>query len=878
MLLRGAGEPAPRGRGDEDGLRGEQIAARPDRPAPGIPLDAAVVPGLLLLVARDLLLFDPPRVLAWRALHDPRLLAALPSWILPRPPADLDRDPFALVLAAGASGLALAYLLAVLARAGARARALLLCAAATVVVVLPTAGFMVMGEITGRPHGQDGGVVQLPLAMERILDGRSPYGADYSASMLGRQARVSGFWAEHGEGGNPILRHHAYLPGTHLLALPFYGAGRVLGFFDARLLTLFAWALMAWLATRLVDGPERRLCAAAVVLVNPLVYWHQVFGANDLVPGAILLGAVLAARRDRLAAAGALLGLACSVKQLAWPFAPFLLAWWSGARTLPGLVSPGALRRTARPALAGLAVFVAVVAPVALLDPGAFWADIVVYNAGLGGDSYPLGGTPGLGFANLIVYGGLVASLRDHVSFLPFYALLVPLGVLLLRVSLREGGPGIALAAGAVSLLLALYFSRVVHPNYLALAATLLPVAVLAGARRDADLAVVPLGLLGVAVEVVENEVLRLVWADAVAARLPAHLDGWMAALAPRAGPHLTPDPLGLALGALAAGLAIAYATAGALGAPRLARVAILATAAAAVVLPPVLVAGAARRASGTTRVQAGWATPPAGRALELFPQSFRRDPAGAPAADTWAPAPRLWSTLATARAVDPRILAALAAMLAGLLAWRAAGGLAGRGALASAAVAVAVPPSALGVLYGSGDPLLLATLLAAWWLARRGRFTAAGALAGAAGAAFPRAFAAIPGTVLLGGASYTRALGAAALVVVALVATALFVVPGHSLAPSVGAAPVGGIGLSNLALYRGAWSPAIAWALVAAAVVAGGLAWRTAPAGAEDRRALAIAAAGLLAVLWFLPGASAHDLLAPLALLALAAAPPGDE
>ena len=64
-----------------------------------IPLDAAVVPGLLLLIARDLSLFDPVRVLAWRLFHDPRLEAAA-AWLgplLPSPSGALDRDPVALL-------------------------------------------------------------------------------------------------------------------------------------------------------------------------------------------------------------------------------------------------------------------------------------------------------------------------------------------------------------------------------------------------------------------------------------------------------------------------------------------------------------------------------------------------------------------------------------------------------------------------------------------------------------------------------------------------------------------------------------------------------------------------------------------------------------
>ena len=87
-----------------------------------------------------------------------------------------------------------------------------------------------------------------------------------------------------------------------------------------------------------------------------------------------------------------------------------------------------------------LAVFLAVVAPVAALDFRAFWGDIVVYNVGLpGGDNYPLGGTPGFGFANFLIYFGRVASLRDYFPFSVFYALLIPLGLLLVRSQLRSG-------------------------------------------------------------------------------------------------------------------------------------------------------------------------------------------------------------------------------------------------------------------------------------------------------------------------------------------------------------------------------------------------------------------------------------------------------
>ena len=166
----------------------------PERSAGPSPLDVAVVPGLLLLVARDLLLHDPPRVLAWRLPTSPAAAAA--AWLaplVPRPSAPRSRPGRA---PARALAAARARLRAARRGSGARpaVRAAVLALAAPLLVVLPSAAFVAMGAATARPYGQDGGVVQLPLAIDQILAGQSPYGADYSGTILGRQARVSSFW------------------------------------------------------------------------------------------------------------------------------------------------------------------------------------------------------------------------------------------------------------------------------------------------------------------------------------------------------------------------------------------------------------------------------------------------------------------------------------------------------------------------------------------------------------------------------------------------------------------------------------------------------------------------------------------------------------
>ena len=858
-----------------------------------LPLDAAVVPGLLLLIARDLALFDPPRVLAWRLLHDSRL-ADTPAWIapfLPAPSGAVDRDPVALLLAALATMLALAY--AALAAHGARAavRAALVALGAALLVVLPSVAFIGMGMATDRPYGQDGGVVQLPLALDRILAGDSPYGADYSGTILARQARVSSFWEE--RGGNPILRHHAYLPGTHLVMMPFHLLGRgVFGFFDPRFVTLVFYALVAVLAGRVASSDEGRLVAAAVAALNPLVYWHQIFGANDLVFVAMLLGVVLVARGGRPLLAGALLGLACATKQLAWPFAPFLLLALSGARGFRDLGAPATWRRLAGPLAVAAGVFLLVVLPVAALDFGAFWGDIVVYNVGLpGGDNYPLGGTPGFGFANFLIYFGRVTSLREHVSLSGAYALLLPLGLLLAHRQMREARPETALVTGSVALVASVYFSRVVHPNYLVPAAVLLPVGVLA-CRLRADLAVVPLLLLGLAVDVATGAVFRTAWEQAAAAGLPERLGGLASALAPRAGEGLTRDPFGLVFAATAAGLGVAYLVAASADVVRRARLWLVGLAAALVVAVPLLVVVAVGDRTGLLRTQdprpvqaaadakrlvaarSPYALPPeeTPRGREAFSSSFRAEPPAEHRPDRPLVPPGLAVLAAVGRIVgarDVRLLALGAlALLAGVVVRRAP-----REAGPSlAALALLAAPLSLGTVLGSPDALALGLLAAAWSLGAAGRARSAGLVAGVAAALDHRAALLLPLLLVPLAGSWRATVRAALVGYAALVVPVLLLDPGAALArlepSSVGA----GLGLFNLFVYAGAEASGPVRALAALAPLAGIVVVFVVLRG----RALSPAAAAALAALaWLvLDPASAADAVAwPLVWLATAVA-----
>jgi hypothetical protein len=451
---------------------------------------------------------------------------------------------------------------------------------------------------------------------------------------------------------------------------------------------------------------------------------------------------------------------------------------------------------------------VAVVVPVAALDPRAFRADIIAYNMGLsGGDRYPLGGTPGFGFANFLIVGRAVSTLRDPFPFGIFYVLLVPLCLLFLRFVLREGTLAAALAAGSAALLASLYFTRVVHANYLVLAAVLLPLAFLMGHRAAAEVAVGPVMLLAVAVEMVEGEVFRATWAQA----LPPH--------------PLAVDPFGLATAAAVAGIAVALLCDGLLGAPRWRRGAWLAAGAMwAVVVPTAFVVWSGQR-TGTARAQDEWlahVVAPA-PALEAWSPSFRRDPSG-PLIGGAEAAP----AGSHPRVRDPRPLTLAAAGLAAFFLAR----LAPRGGrLLVLAGAMLSPAMALSVVFGSPQSVVLAGL--------------------AGGALFARA----RGTPVLIG------LLAGGL----LTALAVAVVVGGPRWSAIGP----GVGLSNIFLYWGAEASAAAIVLTLAAIGLGGAAVL---AGGVRAPAFAAAAAAWLVGVWVLPLASPHALATPLALIALAA------
>jgi hypothetical protein len=380
-------------------------------------------------------------------------------------------DPVTLLLVSATFALLLAYVL--LDALGGRLDEtalyrlkLVLVYAIVLVVVFGKTALLVGLRRIGGPasYTHDGGVIQTEVAIEYLLSGKNPYLEDYVNTPM----------ADWGLDQRTALYHYPYLPWTFLFSAPFYLLSRaLLGWYDQRFVYLLLFALTLLLAPRLARGTTASLCLTMVLGLNPLLALDVIFGQNDsfvlfwIVLAAWLLHAAseeqLSVERLRLASAA--YGLACASKPTAWFLAPFFALYLLRDRPL----SPADWRPLAvtllRRAWPAVAVFVLLVGPWFVWNPGAMFDDVWRWSAGTAEVSYQI---RGWGLANFILAFGLVS---DRLAYFPFWLpellLGLPLLLALLWQQAGENGLGRMLLNYATLLFAFLYLSRFLNENYL---------------------------------------------------------------------------------------------------------------------------------------------------------------------------------------------------------------------------------------------------------------------------------------------------------------------------------------------------------------------------------------------------------------------------
>jgi len=338
-------------------------------------------------------------------------------------------------------------------------------------VGLPAAMLITVRAATGVPLLMHDGAYQTEEAMRALLQGRDPYGLDYSQTSMRRW-----HWYVN-EPLDPSLFRYVYYPLTFLAALPGYGLANAAGaFFDFRVLLLLAAAGCAVAVLALPWRWEWRYVLLAAIFLDPLFFLPQ--GRNDILFLAAVVGGTLALARRRPLAGAWAFGVALAFKQFAIFYLPLLAAALLSPRARHGLTTRGKAG-----ALVGLGLPLFVTAlPFLVWQPAAFLTDTAGHVTGTVAGSYPIRG-----------YGLSALLLALHVF--PNNAAYFPFGLLQLAVAVPLLGWGLrrvwrrptydrVLQAAIVVLAAALFCSRYLNDNHLAV---LLALAVLGGGARRAE-------------------------------------------------------------------------------------------------------------------------------------------------------------------------------------------------------------------------------------------------------------------------------------------------------------------------------------------------------------------------------------------------------
>jgi hypothetical protein len=382
-------------------------------------------------------------------------------------------EPLGLVLFALTLGLLGLYFLVDLLQEGRwqlALKAILLGAIILTAVYLPTVKLMLLDAQGPRgSYSHDGGVLQTEATIDFLLQGKNPYVEDYTQTPMAT-------W------GHPDFRtalyHYPYLPWTFIFSAPFYIVGKVLGFYDQRLVYLLLMTVALLVTHRLAYSPRAKLAVTAAIGLNPLMALDLIFGQNDVFVLCWLLFSLVAWQawvRRQYQAPGALLlslicfGLACASKPTAWFFAPFyglllladqparLAGGWSGWFSIVGSI----LWRSRW----ALAVFGAVVLPYLFWNPFAFYDDVWRWSNGQGETGYQIWGW---GASNFVLAWGWVNS---RFAQWPFWQLelLCALPVLLWFLHRQRRHNALATACWHYGVFLFVFFysSRFLNENYL---------------------------------------------------------------------------------------------------------------------------------------------------------------------------------------------------------------------------------------------------------------------------------------------------------------------------------------------------------------------------------------------------------------------------
>ncbi len=365
-------------------------------------------------------------------------------------------------------------------------KALLVAALLAFLVIAPTVDLIGARHVAGVRGAVHDTSINVEEGVKFLLQGKDFYAQNYLHTPLAQFQWHTG--SKYGYGVNPALYLTDTFPAQELITVPFYVlSNAVAGWFDERFLYILAFAITLLLLTRLAPTPMTRLAVVALVGLNPLWIPTFIYGQNDILVLAEILGVLYFSLHQRWRVALVLLALGCATKQTTLLLAPFYL-WWLVQQS--GDTWKERLERAALLAPWLAVPFILMVVPFLAWDPQAFIDGNFGYVAGSVAHSYPMQGYDGWGAASFILWGGVVPGPNSYFPFSYLQAAVaLPLMVVLLRRIRRESSLAFVLAAYASVLFPVFYFSRFFHESYLAFEIALFAVAYLMQRRASGTVA-----------------------------------------------------------------------------------------------------------------------------------------------------------------------------------------------------------------------------------------------------------------------------------------------------------------------------------------------------------------------------------------------------
>jgi predicted membrane-bound dolichyl-phosphate-mannose-protein mannosyltransferase len=290
-------------------------------------------------------------------------------------------------------------------------------------------------------------------AARKLLGGHNPYATDYLDTPLYYWPMVN----------NPALYHLTYFPFLFLITVPFVWVFDHLGiFWDQRYLYLPAFVATLAILPLLVKRTDHRIALAALVGLNPQLFPFVIEGRNDFFVLFFLFAGIALLQRERRSWASLAIAAAAAAKLHALFLLPFLAVYLIATRKPKTL---GQAARALAPTIPAIIFLAITFLPFLANDWGAFYDDVVRYNAGGAAWTYPISG---MGFSAFLLWLGAIEYRQADFPFAAIeLAVATPIALYTLYRLWRL--PTIALMLGgyALTLLAFLFFGRYFQGNYL---------------------------------------------------------------------------------------------------------------------------------------------------------------------------------------------------------------------------------------------------------------------------------------------------------------------------------------------------------------------------------------------------------------------------